>query len=122
MGVTQGYGQQGGPVGGFGAPPPMFGPPVVAGGPEFVAADEFNGLVVDPEGVHFEMGPHGIELPWSRLRTVQFHPLDGGLSVSAVTVDGPVYECRVRARRRAQVGRWCTELAGVLHHYLGARG
>ncbi|MFJ8824618.1 hypothetical protein ACIREE_22895 [Streptomyces sp. NPDC102467] len=116
--MTHGYGQQGGPVGGFGAPPAMFGGP----GPEFVAADERNGLVVDAEGVHFEQGPHGIELPWARLHTVRFYPLDAGLSVAAVTVDGPVYECRVRARRRSQVSQWCAELTAVLHHYLGARG
>ncbi|MFJ9040251.1 hypothetical protein ACIRF8_27180 [Streptomyces sp. NPDC102406] len=117
MGVVQGSGQW---QGGFGAPPPMFEQSVVAG-PEFVAADDHNGLVVDDRGVHFEQGPHAIDLPWARLRTVQFHPLDAGLSVAAVTVDGPVYECRVRARRRSQVTRWCGELAAVLHHYLGVR-
>ncbi|MFI7387102.1 hypothetical protein [Streptomyces sp. NPDC049813] len=128
--VVPGYGEEGAPVGGFGAPPPMFEPPVVTGGPfapgvagpEFVVADEFNGVIVDAEGVHLEQGPHGIALPWARVRTVRFHPMEPGLSVTAVTVEVPVYECRVRARRRTLVRGWCAELDGVLHHYLGARG
>ena len=96
-------------------------PPLGVPGPEFVAADQYSGLVVDAEGVHFEQGPHSIDLPWARLRTVHFQPMEAGVAVSAVTVDGPVYDCRVRARRRSQVPTWCTELAAVLHHYLQPR-
>ncbi|MEU6388993.1 hypothetical protein [Streptomyces sp. NPDC046939] len=123
--MTQDFDHQTGgplPAHGFGPPPPMYAPPVPATGPEFVAADDFNGIVVDAVGIHFEQGPHSIELPWARLHTVRFHPLGDGLSVTAVTVEGPVYECRVRARKRSLVPRWCTDLSGVLHHYLGARG
>ncbi|MGY0018834.1 hypothetical protein [Streptomyces sp. cg35] len=118
------YGQQGGAAGGFGPPPPTFDPtpPAPPAGPEFVAADEYNGLVIDSEGVHFEQGPHSVELPWEAVRTVQFQPLDAGLSVTAVTLEGHLYVCRVRARRRSQVPTWCTDLAGVLHHYLQGRG
>ncbi|WP_338700803.1 hypothetical protein V2W30_27905 [Streptomyces sp. Q6] len=124
--MTHGYGQQGGPAGGFGAPPPAFQPappppPPVVPGPEFVAADEYNGLVVDSEGAHFEQGPHAIDLPWSRLRTVHFQPLPSGLSVTAVTHDGPVFACQVRARRRSQVATWSAELGAVLQHYLQGR-
>lgn len=123
--MTQGsgFGQQSGAAGGFGAPPPMFQPVPVAGppGPEFLAADQYNGLVIDAEGVHFEQGPHTIDLPWARLRTVQFQPMDAGVAVSAVTVDGPVYGCTVRARRRSQARTWCAELPAVLHHYLQGR-
>ncbi|MCQ4206722.1 hypothetical protein [Streptomyces longispororuber] len=126
--MTQGpgYGHQGGAPGGFGAPPPMFQPvpvPVASPGtgPEFVAADQYNGLVVDADGVHLEQGPHAIDLPWARLRTVQFQPLDAGVSVTAVTVDGPVYTCAVRARRRSQARTWCAELPPVLAHYLRGR-
>ncbi|MEV3858026.1 hypothetical protein AB0J38_27305 [Streptomyces sp. NPDC050095] len=113
-------------AGGFGAPPPMFAPappapPSGVPGPEFVAADQYSGLVIDAEGVHFEQGPHAIDLPWAHLRTVHFQPLDAGISVTAVTLDGPVYACQVRARRRSHVPTWCTDLAAVLHHYLQGR-
>ncbi|NEB79965.1 hypothetical protein G3I40_32795 [Streptomyces sp. SID14478] len=96
MDVSQGYGQQGGPTGGFGAPPPAFAPtpPSAVPGPEFVAADQYSGLVVDAEGVHLEQGPHAIDLPWARLRTVHFQPMDAGISLTAVTADGPVYACQ----------------------------
>ncbi|WP_306318840.1 MULTISPECIES: hypothetical protein [unclassified Streptomyces] len=104
------------------APPmPPGVPPAQAAGPEFIAADEYNGVVVDAEGVHFEQGPHAIDLPWAQLRTVQFQPLPQGLSVAAVTAQGPVYECRVRARRKSQATQWLTDLPGVLHHYLQGR-
>ncbi|MEV5612144.1 hypothetical protein [Streptomyces sp. NPDC052225] len=90
-------------------------------GPEFVAADEYNGLVIDAEGAHFEQGPHAIDLPWAQLRTVHFQPLPSGLSVTAVTVEGPVFACQVRARRRSQVPAWSGELGAVLQHYLQGR-
>ncbi|MYW63680.1 hypothetical protein GTY65_06245 [Streptomyces sp. SID8379] len=136
------HGQRDVPTDGFGSAPPPFAPeppahppafppppahppafaPVAGHGPEFVAADQYNGLVVDAEGVHFEQGPHAIDLPWAHVRTVHAQPLPEGLSVTAVMADGPVYECRVRARRRAQATQWSTDLAGVLHHYLQGRG
>ncbi|MFJ4717197.1 hypothetical protein [Streptomyces sp. NPDC088785] len=137
--MIHGDGQQGVPAGGFGPPPPSVPPPPAhppafppppsvppaapAGtGPEFIAADERNGLVVDGDGVHFEQGPHAIDLPWARLRTVRFQPAPDGLYVTAVLTDGPVYECRVRARRRSLATQWGTDLAAVLHHYLAGRG
>ncbi|MEU6845064.1 hypothetical protein ABZ930_24645 [Streptomyces sp. NPDC046716] len=138
--MTHGDGQQGVPTGGFGPPPsvppppahpPAFPPPPsvppavgpgAAPGPEFIAADERNGLVVDSDGVHFEQGPHSIDLPWAYVRTVRFQPVPDGLYVTAVMTDGPVYECRVRARRRSLATQWSTELTGVLHHYLAGRG
>ncbi|WP_420035660.1 hypothetical protein ACN2WE_28235 [Streptomyces sp. cg28] len=137
--MTYGDGQQNVPQGGFGPPPsvppppahpPVFPPPPSvppaagpgpAPGPEFIAADDHNGLVVDSDGVHFEQGPHGIDLPWAYVRTVRFQPVPDGLYVTAVMTDGPVYECRVRARRRSLATQWSTDLAGVLHHYLAGR-
>ncbi|WP_353944862.1 hypothetical protein ABII15_26950 [Streptomyces sp. HUAS MG91] len=139
--MTHGDGQQGVPTGGFGPPLPSFVPPPPAHppafppppsvppaagpgtvqGPEFIAADEHNGLVVDADGVHFEQGPHAVDLPWAYVRTVRFQPVPDGLYVTAVMTDGPVYECRVRARRRSLATQWSTDLAGVLHHYLAGR-
>ncbi|WP_425829215.1 hypothetical protein [Streptomyces fractus] len=139
--MAHGDGQQNVPTGGFGGPPPPFAPappphppaappqfapapppgPPVAAGPEFIAADQYNGLVVDVDGVHFEQGPHAIDLPWAHVRTVNFQPLPEGLSVTAVMSDSAVYECRVRARRKSQATQWHTELAAVLHHYLQGR-
>ncbi|MBO1336367.1 hypothetical protein [Streptomyces sp. VRA16 Mangrove soil] len=86
-----------------------------------MAADEYNGLVVDGEGVHFEQGPHAIDLPWTHVRTVHFQPLPSGVFVTAAMTDGAVYTCQVRARRKAQASAWCGELGGVLQHYLQGR-
>ncbi|MET8475224.1 hypothetical protein ABZY90_33130 [Streptomyces sp. NPDC006422] len=148
--MTHGDGQQDVPTGGFGAPPPPFAPappaappaappppsyapgappappappagPGGPGGPEFVAADKHNGVVVDAEGLHFEQGPHAIDLPWSHVRTANFQPMPSGVFVTASMSDGAVYTCQVQARKKAQASEWCGQLGAVLQHYLQGR-
>ncbi|MHB9758682.1 hypothetical protein ACYBSK_30260 [Streptomyces sp. BYX5S] len=135
-------GQQGIPTGGFGAAPPPFAPPPPGhapappgqapmappappagpGGPEFVAADKFNGVVVDADGLHFEQGPHAIDLPWSHVRTAHFQPLPSGVVLTASMSDGAVYTCPVHARKKALAAEWCGQLGAVLQYYLQGRG
>ncbi|MEU8485594.1 hypothetical protein [Streptomyces sp. NPDC048641] len=117
--MDQGYGSEAAP-GGFGPPPPTY-LPAPAAGPKSLAADAGNDLVVDSAGVHFEQGPHTVELPWPRIRTVQLWPMGMYLSVVAVMLDGRVFECRGKARRVSRLLEWCAELNTVLHHYLSPR-
>ncbi|MGW2346741.1 hypothetical protein [Streptomyces sp. NPDC001661] len=141
--MTHGDGQQDVPTGGFGAPPPPFAPappaappaappppshapappapPAGPGGPEFVAADQHNGMVVDVDGLHFEQGPHAIDLPWSHVRTANFQPMPSGVFVTAAMSDGAVYTCQVQARKKAQAAEWCGQLGAVLQYYLQGR-
>ncbi|MGD6754585.1 hypothetical protein [Streptomyces sp. BH105] len=145
--MAHGDGQQNVPTGGFGGPPPPFapappphppvappppshaptppappaGPPAGPAGPEFVAADQHNGMVVDVDGLHFEQGPHAIDLPWSHVRTANFQPLPSGVFVTASMSDGAVYTCQVQARKKAQAAEWCSQLGAVLHYYLQGR-
>ncbi|WP_246459239.1 hypothetical protein [Streptomyces himalayensis] len=90
-------------------------------GPEFLAADADNGVAVGPEGVHFSQGVYAADFPWPHLQTVQFQSYGAYLCVAAVLLDGRVFECRVKARRMSALQTWCTELGGVLQHYLSAR-
>ncbi|MFF3496158.1 hypothetical protein ACFYWS_32970 [Streptomyces sp. NPDC002795] len=136
-------GQQDVPTGGFGGPPPPFAPtppphppaappppahppqfaPAPPGptGPEFVAADKHNGVVVDADGLHFEQGPHAIDLPWPHVRTANFQPMPSGVFITAAMSDGAVYTCQVQARRKAEASEWCGRLGAVLQYYMQGR-
>ncbi|MGA5424256.1 hypothetical protein [Streptomyces lavendulocolor] len=100
-----------------GAPPP-------ADGPEFVAHDRRNSVIVDPSGVSLEINGHTLDFPWSGITTVHAAPAPYGqvLMVAVVHPGGMLYECRIDARRKAQLHQWLAELGPVLHHYLAYRG
>lgn len=140
-----GYGQPGygyqaasaGPAGpqGFGPPPPSYSsygsylsyptpaPPMpaeqVSPGPDFLAADRHNSVVVDAAGVCFEMRGLTAEFPWQEVRSIHYQARPDGkaLMVAVVYVDGRVYECVVTAKPRERLQEWLGQLAAVLGHY-----
>ncbi|MFD5103573.1 hypothetical protein, partial [Streptomyces albidochromogenes] len=122
---------------GFGPPPPAFAPaptpapgafpapaaPIPAG-PDFLAADRRNAVVVDAEGVSLESNGATLDFPWRDIATVHYKPGPGGevLMVAVVLPDGRFYEGVAVARNRAKLQEWCAELGAVLAHYLAGRG
>lgn len=132
------------PQQGFGPPPPAFAPtpapapmpcsgPVpapmpysgpVPAGPDFLAADRRNAVVVDAEGVSLERDGATLDFPWHDIATVHYKPGPGGeiLMVAVVLPDGRFYEGVVAARNQAKLQEWFAELGAVLAHYLAGRG
>ncbi|MGW0870089.1 hypothetical protein ACWD3Z_06295 [Streptomyces sp. NPDC002740] len=117
---------------GFGPPPPQYAPqyapqypPPYAPqaepppGPEFLAVDKHNSVVVDAAGVAFEMYDITVEFPWPEVRSVHYRASPNGkaLMVAVVHVDGRVYECVVTAKPRERMQGWFAQLAWVLGHY-----
>ncbi|KUO11841.1 hypothetical protein [Streptomyces sp. DSM 15324] len=107
---------------GFGPPPPAYapGPPQpVPPGPEFLAVDKHNSIVVDVSGVAFEMYGITVDFPWPEVRSVHYKASPNGkaLMVAVVHLDGRVYECAVNARPRELLQTWFAQLAWVLGHY-----
>ncbi|WP_406153848.1 hypothetical protein OG217_13400 [Streptomyces sp. NBC_01023] len=109
------------------APPPAqqqpYGPASFAGGPDFLATDRHNAVVVDSEGVSFERNGRTADFGWSHIRSVPYKGSYGGttLMVAVVLGDGMFYECAVEARNSAKLQQWFAELAPVLGYYLGGR-
>ncbi|GGY90986.1 hypothetical protein GCM10010365_06740 [Streptomyces poonensis] len=93
--------------------------PVPAVGPEFLAVDRHNSIVVDAAGVAFEDHGRGIEFPWPQVRSVHYRPHhDGkGLVMGVVHVDGRFYECVVDAKGRDRTNEWIAQLLPVLQYY-----
>ncbi|MER6121827.1 hypothetical protein ABT173_03835 [Streptomyces sp. NPDC001795] len=125
-----GYGHQPPQAGppGFGPPPPAYAPypsfpaPAlqVPPGPDFLAADRHNSVVVDAAGVSFELLGMTADFPWPVIRSVHYRESPNGrtlLMVGVVHVDGRVYECVVDAKRREGLQEWFGQLAAVLGHY-----
>ncbi|MFF4587063.1 hypothetical protein [Streptomyces sp. NPDC001388] len=103
-----------------GQPPYASGPPQPAGpGPEFLAVDKHNSVVVDVSGVAFEMYDITVEFPWPEIRSVHYKASPNGkaLMVAVVHLDGRVYECVVNARPREVLQGWFAQLAWVLGYY-----
>ncbi|MFJ8536482.1 hypothetical protein [Streptomyces sp. NPDC093591] len=130
---------------GFGPPPPQFAPaqpPYAAAqppyapvqppyapvppqqapapqGPEFLAIDKRNAVVIDASGVAFEMAGLTIEFHWPEVRSVHYKASPDGkaLMVAVIHMDGRFYECVVEAKPRARLQEWFPQLAWVLGHY-----
>jgi hypothetical protein len=109
---------------GFGPPPPPSAfapqPPQEAPeGPEFMAVDRHNSVVVDSAGVAFEDHGHSAEFPWHEIRSVHYKAGPGGktLMMAVIHLDGRFYECVVDARSRDTLGQWFAQLAPVLGYY-----
>jgi hypothetical protein len=88
-------------------------------GPEFLAVDKHNAVVVDASGVVFELSGHTLEFRWPEIRSVHYKASPDGkaLMVAVVHVDGRFYECGVEAKPRARLQEWFPQLAWVLGHY-----
>lgn len=120
---------------GFGPPPPSYGPPPPyfdpaapppppppqpsAPGPEFLAFDKHNSVVVDGWGVVFEMRNAGIEISWPEIRSVHYQASPDGkaLMVAVMHMDGRFLECVVTPKPPAHLQEWFAQLAWVLGHY-----
>lgn len=118
------YGQQPPPPQGFGPPPPQYAyaptpPQPPAGGPEFMAVDRHNSIVVDTEGVAFEIHGQSLEFPWQQIRSAHFKASPNGkaLMMAVIHPNGMFYECVVEARPRTKLAEWFAELAAVLSYY-----
>ncbi|NDZ79194.1 hypothetical protein G3I19_11840 [Streptomyces sp. SID10853] len=88
-----------------------------------MAADRRNAVVVDSQGVSFELDGRTADFGWSQIRSVPYKGSFGGttLMVAVVLADGAFYECAVEARSGAALQQWFAELAPVLGYYLGGR-
>ncbi|MFD7391430.1 hypothetical protein ACFV46_23505 [Streptomyces sp. NPDC059852] len=102
---------------GYGPVPPQ--PQQQAAGPEFLAVDKRNAVVVDASGVVFEMYGLSVEFRWPEIRSVHYKASPNGkaLMVAVVHQDGRFYECVVEAKPRARLQEWFPQLAWVLGHY-----
>ncbi|GGV80311.1 hypothetical protein ABZ178_08875 [Streptomyces massasporeus] len=97
------------------APPPQ----QPAAGPDFLAVDKRNAVVVDASGVAFETSGLTVEFRWPEIRGVHYRASPDGkaLMVAVVHMDGRFYECVVEARPRTRLQEWFPQLAWVLGHY-----
>ena len=118
----QPYGQQ--------APPPPYpyaqpqaAPGVVgaapAQGPEFLAVDRHNSVVIDINGVAFEDHGISVEFSWPEIRSVHYKASGNGkaLMVAVIHLDGSFLECTVEAKPRERLPQWFGQLAQVLGYY-----
>lgn len=98
-------------------PPPY--PQQPTEGPEFMAVDRHNSIVVDSAGVAFEDHGHSAEFPWHEIRSVHYKAGPNGktLMMAVIHLDGRVYECVVDAKGRDPLGAWFAQLAPVLGYY-----
>ncbi|MER5754940.1 hypothetical protein [Streptomyces sp. NPDC002088] len=109
---------------GFGPPPPQYAyapPPAqpAPAGPEFLAVDKNNSVVVDESGVAFEAYGLNVDFPWPEIRSVHYQAGPNGkvLMVAVIPYDGRVYECVVDAKSRDRLREWFAQLAPVLGYY-----
>ncbi|WP_426568842.1 hypothetical protein [Streptomyces canus] len=107
------------------APPPPRYPAAVPpshpapAGPEFIAVDKHNSVVVDASGVAFEVDGVSADFDWPEIRSVHYKASPNGkaLMVAVVHADGRLYEAVVDARPREKLAGWFAQLAWVLGHY-----
>ncbi|MBT2365065.1 hypothetical protein J7E88_06970 [Streptomyces sp. ISL-10] len=88
-------------------------------GPEFIAADAHNAVLVDAHGISFDQGPHHAEFAWHEVGGVHHAVIGLCLVVTVVHRTGMRYECRVGVRRTSRLREWCARLEPVLGHYTG---
>ncbi|KOG32939.1 hypothetical protein, partial [Streptomyces resistomycificus] len=94
-------------------------PAPATAGPEFMAVDRHNSIVVDASGVAFEVNGYDAEFPWPEVRSVHYKASPSGkaLMMAVIHLDGQMYECVVDARPRERLGEWFGQLAAVLGYY-----
>ncbi|WP_030232938.1 hypothetical protein [Streptomyces sp. NRRL S-455] len=106
----------------YAAAPPPYGqvpPQPVPAGPDFLAVDKRNAVVVDASGVAFELSGHSLEFRWPEIRSVHYQASPNGkaLMVAVIHMDGRFFECVVEAKPRSRLQEWFPQLAQVLGHY-----
>ncbi|MFB6843426.1 hypothetical protein ACFCXS_00930 [Streptomyces sp. NPDC056373] len=94
-------------------------PQPAADGPDFLAVDKRNAVVVDASGVAFESSGLSIEFRWPEIRSVHYQASPNGkaLMVAVIHRDGRFFECVVEAKPRTRLQEWFPQLAWVLGHY-----
>ncbi|MFF8842677.1 hypothetical protein ACF08N_08060 [Streptomyces sp. NPDC015127] len=90
-------------------------------GPEFIATDAHNAVLVDAHGISFDQGPHHAEFAWHEVAGVHHAVVGLCLVVTVVHSNGMRLECRVGVRRKSRLREWCARLDPVLGHYTGGR-
>ncbi|PVE12025.1 hypothetical protein OIE62_27055 [Streptomyces scopuliridis] len=103
------------------SPYPQYGAQQPPAGPEFLAADRRNAVVVDAAGVSFEANGLTADFAWHDIHTVHYKAGSHGhvLMVAVVLPDGRFFECAVNARKSAKLQEWFGLLAPVLGAYTG---
>ncbi|MFF6785622.1 hypothetical protein [Streptomyces sp. NPDC012510] len=101
------------------APQPQAGVAPGAQGPEFLAVDRHNSVVIDDNGVAFEDHGVAVDFPWPEVRSVHYKASANGksLMVAVIHVDGSFFECTVEAKPRERLCQWFGHLAQVLSYY-----
>ncbi|MFE7837645.1 hypothetical protein ACFU53_16875 [Streptomyces sp. NPDC057474] len=90
-----------------------------AQGPEFLAVDRHNSVVIDINGVAFEDHGISVDFPWPEIRSVHYKASGNGkaLMVAVIHLDGSFFECTVEAKPRERLHQWFAHLAQVLGYY-----
>ncbi|MDG4858488.1 hypothetical protein P8605_10040 [Streptomyces sp. T-3] len=86
-------------------------------GPEFLAVDKHNAVVVDIEGISFDRNGQTADFPWAQISQVHYTAQGTHLLVGVTHAGGHFFECRVNAKRQDQLHQWFAQLAPVLGHY-----
>lgn len=88
-------------------------------GPEFVAADADNAVLVDAVGISFDQRDVVTDFAWQDVQAVH-HTVRGLCLLVGVTHrNGVFHECRVGAGRQKKLREWTQQLALTLGHYRG---
>lgn len=99
------------------AVPPAAGAPTQ--GPEFLAVDRHNSVVIDSSGVAFEDHGISVDFSWPEIRGVHYKASPNGkaLMIAVIHLDGSFFECVVEAKPRTRLHEWFAHLAQVLTYY-----
>ena len=102
----------------YGQPQQPYGQAPQAG-PEFLAVDRHNSVVIDAGGVAFEDHGASVDFSWPEIRSVHYRASGNGkaLMVAVIHLDGGFFECVVEAKPRERLHQWFAHIAHVLGHY-----
>ncbi|WP_055603242.1 serine/threonine protein kinase, partial [Streptomyces aureus] len=102
----------------FFVPPPPVAPPQPV--PDFVAADNVYGIVVDGAGICLQLLDEEAEFTWPEIGAVRYERTRRGrwLRIAVDLYDGTSYLCEIDGRRAARVEEWVTGLDRILVRFL----
>lgn len=107
------------------APQQPYAPQPAAAGPEFVAFDKSNALVIDGAGISFDLGGQVADFPWEQVTQLHYTAQGTLLRVGITHSAGWFHECVVNAKKQQKMIQWLTELGPVAAYYqaqLASRG
>ncbi|MFH9269097.1 hypothetical protein ACH4KN_33305 [Streptomyces sp. NPDC017546] len=97
--------------------PPPYGGQAAPLAPEFVAFDKSNALVIDDQGVSFDIGGHVTDYPWQQITQLHYTARGTFLRVGLIHPNGWFVECVINAKKQQKLIQWLTELGPVAAHY-----